>query len=133
MDNLEKYYSVPYLRNGRSFEGCDCFGLFWLWFLHELGVHLPIYSTDCIQEHTVWRAGGPVESLYRYFDRTPWPEENVAIRRHDVLYMTHGGEAHCGIALDKRQFIHSLSKIGVSVSNIPTWKPRIKGVYRYAH
>ncbi len=124
---LNRYYDIPYLRNGRSFDGCDCFGLLWLWFLNERGICLPIYECQSPDDQRVGQASGFIEGLYRHFKHAALANP----QRHDVLYLSHNGNAHCGVILDKRKFIHSLSKIGVAVSNIPSWKPRIEGIYRY--
>lgn len=47
---LDRYVGIPFEPRGRTFSGCDCWGLVVLVFRHELGVELPSYcerySTD---------------------------------------------------------------------------------------
>lgn len=123
---LNKYYDIPYQRDGRSFDGCDCFGLFWLWYLHELDVCLPNYDNKRPDNHRFRHVSPFIESLHSHFT----PISLADAGRHDVLYLNNDGDIHCGVVLDKYKFVHSLSRIGVAVSSIATWKNRIKGVYR---
>jgi cell wall-associated NlpC family hydrolase len=41
---LEKYQQIPFLDEGRTFEGCDCWGLVRLVIAEETGVTLPEFD-----------------------------------------------------------------------------------------
>ena len=41
---MEKYIGIPYQSKGRSFEGCDCYGLLQLFYAKELKVSLLAYA-----------------------------------------------------------------------------------------
>src|SRR4051812_45625161 len=36
-----QYAGLPWLKNGRSREGCDCAGLAWLWLTEQAGLKMP--------------------------------------------------------------------------------------------
>ena len=43
MEGVAKYVGIRYQSRGRSFDGCDCYGLVRLFYQAELGIELPEY------------------------------------------------------------------------------------------
>jgi len=109
------YVGIPYKKGGRTAEGCDCFGLFLLYYKNELGIDFPDY-TD---------AG--ISSLADSFRRVETP------RLHDVLVFNFNGERHVGVALSSTRFLHNISRADAVISRIADYSEYITGVYRYAH
>lgn len=44
MKDLSKYFEIPWKENGRSREGCDCWGLVRLFYLEEWGIEIDDFS-----------------------------------------------------------------------------------------
>lgn len=122
----ERYLDVPYLYNGRTWKGADCYGLLILWFKNELGIDLIDYNHGT--EH--WSALDSnimLANAYREFEKVT---EGDA-RKHDVVVLNNGGVPHCGVMVDGKHFLHTLERIGPATSKISTWRDRIVGFYRH--
>ncbi len=112
-EKLDKYYTIPYKPNGYDFDGCDCFGLLWLWYKNELGIDLPKYDENI----------GKMQSVF---------SEKILLTAdiNDVVLLECAGD-HVGIVIGNGLFIHSLNGVGVAVSKINSWRKKIKGIFHY--
>jgi cell wall-associated NlpC family hydrolase len=109
-----KWIGIPYKKGGRDFNGCDCFGLFLLWYKENLNIILPDFTDAGIIE------------VAKYFVKIPIEQTNI----NDVI-LFEDNEKHIGIAINNTQFLHNTSNRGTSViSTIDDFLPMISGVYR---
>jgi cell wall-associated NlpC family hydrolase len=125
MPTFREYSDIPYIKNGNSFDGCDCYGLVWLWYKHELGIVLPSHQ-GARDEHGVEFVAPMVTDLHKYFSPV-----DGALKRGDVTYMYLDGDAHCGVMINDQRFIHASSKRGIIVTRYSDWKRRIVKAYRH--
>jgi cell wall-associated NlpC family hydrolase len=105
-DYIFKYLSIPYIESGRTFEGCDCWGLVSLYYREELNIPLA--------EYVVADSFSQVQN----------------IEANDILLFNNGC-AHVGVAISDTEFLHMLENIGVSVSKISLWRPKLIAAYRH--
>ena len=135
MNVIRGYVGIPYVDKGRSFEGCDCYGLPWLIFRRVAGILLPVYdwisSTDTIAfgramrdetESGRWRRLGE--------DETPQPFDLVAM----IDTPKPGARAwHCGIVASPGTLLHSERGVGSHLTDLarPEIAPRLKEFFRH--
>jgi cell wall-associated NlpC family hydrolase len=125
----DDYIDIPFRFNGRTREGCDCWGLVKLIYKEKLGVDLPDYTG------TYWN--GLVSSLKEVArlmkkEKDKWQEISEP-ELYDVVLLRVGGiVGHIGIILDKSRMIHITEGINSCVENYKSklWKTRIAGFYR---
>lgn len=117
--DVMKFARIPYLKRGRTFEGCDCYGFVRL-FLIEAGIaELPAYEfTGCGGEKS--RALELIEA-----EEVQEPED------YDVVYLLPMGRAeHVGV--------YHQGRVWQMTRNGPLSRPwkmltaQVKGVYRVA-
>jgi cell wall-associated NlpC family hydrolase len=129
MIDASKYIRIPYLDKGRSFEGCDCFGLVILIYRNEFNRELAdvMYATAEDRE-TIAKL---IDVNAPTIDAQPVrePEEG------DLVLMRNAGAAsHIGIYLEGGLCLHTSRKYGTCCERIdgPRLKWRIAGYYRVA-
>lgn len=124
--SISKYFGIPYVWEGNSFEGCDCYGLVCLWYKNELGLDLFDYkrpesfnSMGC--DYLLGFANNNFKEVYYLQD-------------HDVLQMidSNGENNHLGIFY-KNKVLQSTENTGVTYTRYCFSVPKIVGIFRYNH
>jgi hypothetical protein len=126
---VKKYIGIPFASNGRTLEGCDCYGLVRLVLRNEYGVDLPELSDD-------YSDALNVEETARLFaenlpvltvKKIDGPEEKAV-----VVITEHGFAAHIGIVADGGCILHTGVKTGSVCQRAthPGLRGRIEGYYR---
>lgn len=125
--NYDKYIGLPYLDNGRSESGVDCWGLARLFYRDEYGIDLPSYTEEYI--------GGTdphiVEAVNLYKDN--WQDTNAPDIGDLCLFNIFGEPMHVGVYLGDNKFLHcrrGSDSVIESLGNIK-WKNRFVGFYKY--
>jgi cell wall-associated NlpC family hydrolase len=129
--NLDRYVGIPFLDKGRTFEGCDCWGLLRLVYWHERGVQLPSfcerYQTDADR--------AAVAALIAD-ELTPWQELQPGREQpfDGVLMQDRGSAHHIGMVADRSGRLlhveHGRSSVIVSYRN-GLISHRVLGFYRH--
>ena len=129
MIDTAKYIQIPYKDRGRSFDGCDCFGLAILIYRHEFNRELVdvIYATAEDREAIARLINTNAPTI----DAQPVdaPEEG------DLVLMRNAGvSAHIGVYLDGGMCIHTSRHYGTCCERVdgPRLRGKIAGYYRVA-
>jgi cell wall-associated NlpC family hydrolase len=126
---VKKYIGIPFVSNGRTFAGCDCYGLVRLVLQAEYGVTLPLLSgdyTDALNRRETERLFAEQLPVLTG-ERIPGPEEQA------VAVITSGGQpCHLGIVSGGGSILHAGEKTGSVCQRIthPALRGRIAGYYR---
>jgi hypothetical protein len=126
--NYDKYIGLPYLDNGRTPTGVDCWGLARLVYKDEFGIDLPSYTEEYIggtDPHIV-----QVVELYKdNWETTTTPDIGDL-----CLFNIFGEPMHVGVFVGNNKFLHcrrGSDSVIESLTNIK-WKNRFVGFYKYA-
>ena len=117
-----KYFKIPYLNNGRDYNGCDCYGLVKLLTKELDGKELPNY----IYENSQDKENGKI-----YIDelkKGKWVRCE-AKKGAMILLRIDGIANHCGYMIDNTKFLHITKKSGIAIASIndSMFKNRIIG------
>lgn len=126
---VKKYIGIPFVSNGRTIKGCDCYGLIRLVLHNEYGIELPELSDD-------YSNALNVEETARLFaehrpiiaaEKIDKPEEKAL-----VVITEHGFPAHVGIVAGGGLVLHTGMKTGsvCQRESHPGLRSRIEGYYR---
>jgi murein DD-endopeptidase / murein LD-carboxypeptidase len=126
---VKKYIGIPFVSNGRTMDGCDCYGLVRLVLRNEYGVETPELSNDYENALNV------AETAKLFAEMRPvlasvkisLPEEKAV-----VVIIEHGRPAHIGIVAGNGYILHTGVKTGgvCQRETHPGLRGRIEGYYR---
>jgi cell wall-associated NlpC family hydrolase len=125
---VKKYIGIPFVSNGRTMDGCDCYGLVRLVLRNEYGVELPELSDDYADALNV------AETARLFAEKLPAlaGEKIAAAQEKAVVVITeHGVAAHIGIAAGGGYILHTGIKTGsvCQRETHPGLRGRIEGYY----
>jgi len=126
---VKKYIGIPFISNGRTTDGCDCYGLVRLVLRNEYGIELPELSDNYADAMNVRETARlfaenlPVLTA----EKIDAPEEKAV-----VVITEHGAAAHIGIAAGGGYILHAGVKTGsvCQRETHPGLRGRIEGYYR---
>src|SRR5262245_3622246 len=115
---LQKYLTVPHVKDGRDMNGFDCWGFVVLALRQERGIYMPLVPTGAQLSH--------YEKKQRQLEisedivKCGWVKlrPDAAGSYHPIefdilLFETTGPRFHCGLFLDKQYFVESREEVGV--------------------
>jgi len=125
---VKNYIGIPFVSNGRTQDGCDCYGLVRLVLRDEYGVELPELSDDYTDALNV------AETSRLFAERLPVlaGEKIPEPRERAVVVITeHGSPAHIGIVAGGGYILHTGIKTGAVCQREthPGLRGRIEGYY----
>jgi cell wall-associated NlpC family hydrolase len=126
-----QYVGLPFLANGRTRAGLDCYGLVRLVLLEQFAVELPRYDGAHVGPH--WP--GVAEAVRRGL--ADWqPVSRAAARVGDGLVLRlRGYPLHVGLVIDAAPLtmLHVVQGTATCCQRLdsPQWQPRLLGVYRW--
>jgi len=126
---VKKYIGIPFASNGRSMDGCDCYGLVRLVLRNEYGVDLPELSDNYADAQCV----SETSRLFARHLPVLAAEKIGAAEEKAVAAITlHGVIAHIGIAAGGGYILHTGIKTGsiCQRETHPGLRGRIEGYYR---
>jgi len=129
-DFIRRALKVPFLEQGRDYDGWDCWGLVYCAYRDVMGVELPSYTENY---HRLDVLGSPslaklIQSQLPYWETVTSPEKmDVAIFR------LAGRPVHIGLMVDKNRALHTEVRRGSFVEPIYNvmWRGRLEGLYRH--
>lgn len=122
--DVGRFIGIPYVSHGRSFEGCDCFGMYWL-VLCEHGVQVPSYDSAYIDAAERQETRRAIEENVSDWVEVETPEEGDAVLLR--------APSHIGVYLIGGQMLHVREGVCACVESLdsPEYRRRVKGFYRH--
>ena len=122
----EKYIGIPYVTNGRTEEGVDCWGLVRLFYRDELNIDLPSYDT-------AYYGPSDDERIASLMDlhKGDWSKQDNPKVGDVCVFNILGEPCHVGIYIGNNKFLHSRENrdsVIESLDNVK-WKNRLEGIY----
>jgi cell wall-associated NlpC family hydrolase len=128
---MADYVGIPYKNLGRSRDGCDCYGLAWLYHLEQFGVLLPSYLTGYASADD----GGAVVVFGATIKHQWQPVPQPDLARGDLVTLRVGRYiSHVGIWLDRAdEFLHVLRGRNATIERLSDlqWQNSYQGAYRW--
>jgi cell wall-associated NlpC family hydrolase len=126
---VKNYIGIPFVSNGRTRGGCDCYGLVRLVLEEVYGVTLPELSGDYKDALNVRET----RSLFAenrpalLAERREEPEERAL-----AIILERGRPCHLGIYAGDGYLLHTLAKTGSAAQRLtcPDLAGRVEGYYR---
>lgn len=123
------YQRIPFHEKGRSFYGCDCWGLVKLIYKQECAIILPGY--DEMYENT--RDAEPLARIINEEKNITWREVKKPEMFDVVLLRMRGLAAHVGLITAPKFMIHCMDGAGTTHEKYDSlrWGNKVLGFYRY--
>lgn len=128
--------SFPFVDKGRTEEGVDCWGIPYLCYKEVLNIELPKFTDAYIDSGLSEESRGELGRLINQ-EKLTWLKKDWkkvdAYEPMDIALFTLGGQlVHCGLMIDKNNFLHCEKKIGTCIERLssPLWNRRLEGIYR---
>ena len=125
---VKKYVGIPFLSNGRTLAGCDCYGLVRLVLRNEYGIDLPELSDNYADALNVKETARLFAEQLPVLagQKIPAPQERAV-----VIITEHGVAAHIGIVAGGGYILHTGIKTGsiCQRESHPGLRGRIEGYY----
>lgn len=126
---VRKYIGIPFVSNGRTMSGCDCYGLVRLVLQNEYDVTLPELSDNYSDAQNVKETSRLFDEYLPVIVGTKLiaPQEKAL-----VIITEHGVPAHVGIVAGDGYVLHTGIKTNSVCQRVshPALRSRIEGYYR---
>lgn len=128
--NLDPYFSLIYVSNGRDERGVDCWGLTRLIYKNEFGIELPSYSGRYKDSDNQNEVSDLVSEAKSDWIEIPKGQEQVG--DITILYLL-GYPMHIGVVVSRNNMIHIMKRINVVIEDYTSrrWEKRIFGFVRH--
>ncbi len=129
---INDYIGLPFEARGRSREGIDCYGLFWLIYRERMSIFLPDHLEKYKDIEDKLKIASAVIGEKKSEN---WqPIEGPATFGNLVLFTIPKCVFHMGMMIDDHRFIHSQERTDSCIESIRglLWSRRVMGVFRYA-
>lgn len=124
--DLSDYVGIPYLAEGRSRAGADCWGVVVLVYRERLGIELPAHTGygDPLS---------PAAAATVAVGRQAWEQVWQPAAFDVVLFTVRGAPHHVGLVIRPGWMLHSVAGRDACIESYrrPYWRARIEGFYRY--
>lgn len=114
VDFINSMVGVQYINRGYSLDGCDCFGLVYLYYKHVHGFDINLSDEylnyeDFLTSFTVQLA--------------EWEEVDQP-KDGDCCFVCFNGDipTHCGIMISKNEVLHSQGDPSTNIGQVSVWK-----------
>ncbi len=110
----DEYIGIPWAKDGHDFQGCDCWGLFRLFYRNEYDIELPELTSG--------------DAMYGAWSKVDGPP-----MLGDLLLFRTATGPHVGIALNRTEMLHVDNCTTSRIENFKglAWKNRLRRIYRH--
>lgn len=127
-ETVKKYVGIPFEWMGRTFEGCDCIGVAYLWHLVENGNQLPLSDLKGKQYSGNYEDRPDDRMLEGLLQ---WGSIRYSPQLGDVVLFGQPYVVHCGIYLWNGKWISQTRSEGKSViDDMNGWFDSYRGAIR---
>lgn len=125
MRNITRQISLEFLHKiiGTPYEKADCWEVVKFFYKNAFNVDLSQYDQESENPESVAR--------YINFNKKNLIETKDPRVGDIILFRMLGHNAHVGVYLDNRRFLHSVERIGCAIDLMHNWEKRIQGIYRW--
>ena len=129
MDMIE-YVGIPFLEDGNTRAGCDCYRLVVMVYKDKLGIDLPDFAGIFVDGSLaslkkVTRHIRETKKTWQKVDK-PIPFDVILLRTGNMVY-------HCGVVIGRRTMLHVLEGVNSTIEEFTSlqWKHKVEGFYRW--
>lgn len=128
---IEKLIGIPFVSKGRSFKGCDCYGLVKLYYKEVLNIELP---------ETLISPDQPRRTFANYLNEISKNWTSTVPGKNAVVAMAVNAQhpslvTHFAVMIDDKRFIDTRENMSSYLTSIDDEKIKnqIKGFYKWQH
>ena len=128
---ISKFIGIPFVSKGRSFNGCDCYGLVKLYYKEILNIDIP---------ETIITAEQPRRTFANYLNEISKNWTAATPAKNVVVAMSVNAEhpnlvTHFAVMIDDKRFIDTRENMSSYLTSIDDEriKNQIKGFYKWQH
>lgn len=128
---ISKFIGIPFVSKGRSFNGCDCYGLVKLYYKEILNIDIP---------ETIITAEQPRRTFANYLNEISKNWTATTPAKNVVVAMSVNAEhpnlvTHFAVMIDDKRFIDTRENMSSYLTSIEDEKIKnqIKGFYKWQH
>ena len=128
---ISRFIGIPFVSQGRSFKGCDCYGLVKLYYKEVLNIELP---------ETVITAEQPRRTFANYLNEISKNWNDTVPQTNAVVAMAVNAQhptlvTHFAVMIDDKRFIDTRENRSSYLTSIDDEriKNQIKGFYKWQH
>ena len=128
---ISKFIGIPFVSKGRSFNGCDCYGLVKLYYKEILNIDIP---------ETIITAEQPRRTFANYLNEISKNWTATTPAKNVVVAMSVNAEhpnlvTHFAVMIDDKRFIDTRENMSSYLTSIDDEKIKnqIKGCYKWQH
>lgn len=128
---ISRFIGIPFVSQGRSFRGCDCYGLVKLYYKEVLNIEIP---------ETVITAEQPRRTFANYLNEISKNWSSTVPQTNAVVAMAVNAEhptliTHFAVMIDDKRFIDTRENRSSYLTSIDDEKIKnqIKGFYKWQH
>jgi cell wall-associated NlpC family hydrolase len=131
LKDISSYIGIPFCEHGRDKEGCDCWGLFRIFYREQFGIYLPSYES----EYKTLDDKETLSRLIKNGKELNWKPIRVGEEKFGdgILFRIMGYPMHVGVIVKKGWFLHILKGTDsvLEYYSSPVWNKRVIGIFRY--
>lgn len=122
------FIGIPYIDNGRSLKGCDCYGLVMLYYKNVLNIDIPDSKITPDQPRRIFL--NYLNEISKNWETVEKPNQD------DVVAFSYNPNhpnivTHFGVMIDDKYCLHTLGKVNSHITKIDDM--RIKGFIKAFH
>ena len=128
---ISKFVGIPFVSKGRSFNGCDCYGLVKLYYKEILNIDIP---------ETIITAEQPRRTFANYLNEISKNWTATTPAKNVVVAMSVNAEhpnlvTHFAVMIDDKRFIDTRENMSSYLTSIDDEriKNQVQGFYKWQH